>query len=109
MDFNPLNQRYNELQRSLSDLLERKQNLTLWLGWYHNVDIPVVKTKIRFFQSEKSRLTKNLEIILSEIAKQDTDIHAEASFLRSLLNPRNWFAKDQGEIHSLRSVVMNLS
>jgi len=95
MEFNPLANAASELQRQLDDLQVTKERITAELQRYGRFSSHAVTTAMHECEADAASLQSEIQSLDTARRDNDAQIAENEPLIGSLMNPYNWFAKDQ--------------
>jgi len=95
MEYNPYTETFNKLKDLASQSNEKKEKIEQQLEWYNDTSVEELKQKLHdnFLISKSNR--SQLTIIENEIEQLRASAKDIESHIKSILNPLNWFSRDQ--------------
>ncbi|HEV8713705.1 MAG TPA: hypothetical protein VGX03_12875 [Candidatus Binatia bacterium] len=98
MNFNPLTRTCTEIQKQIDGLQQSEKQGADELQWYSSVDPHALTEDLRRNEAKAEKLQLDIHALEKEIHENDTRLGEIAPAIGTLLNPFNWFAKDQVDL-----------
>ena len=98
MNFNPLTETISEMQMQIDGLQRIEKQIADELQWYACVDPWALTEDQRRNEGAADKLQFDIQALDEEIQKNGARIAEIAPAIGTLLNPFNWFSKDQADL-----------
>ena len=98
MDFNPLTRTYTEIQVEIDALQKSEKQVGDEVQWYSSIDPHALTEDLRRNEATIGKLQLEIQTVEKEIQENVARLGEIAPAIGTLLNPLNWFAKDQVDL-----------
>jgi hypothetical protein len=109
MDLNPLTEVCAEVQKQLTALQQSETQVAGELVWYSRLNPQAMEDGRRINEGKAGQLTREIQALDQDIQMTTTLLRDLAPAIGTLLNPRNWFAKNQIDLRRKRSELRAVS
>ena len=101
MDYNPLTRTCTEIQKQIDGLQQSEKQVADELQWYSSVDPHTLTEDLRRNEAKAEKLQLDVQALEQEIDENKARLRGIK--IKTLLNPFNWFAKDQVDLRRRRA------
>lgn len=102
-DFNPLSRQCAEIQQQIDSLVQSLAKIETALQWHASLSESSLSSRISQGEQAARQLQQEIHALDGDIRANSDAIKVIAPAIRSLLNPRNWFDRDQVALRRQRS------
>ena len=108
MNFNPLIGTCAEIQNQIDVLQQNVKQVADELQWFNSIDPRALTEDLQRSEAEVNKLQLEIQELEKEFQENKHKLGEIAPAIRTLLNPFNWFAKDQIDLRRRRSQLREI-